>query len=226
MPHPSPQTLPALPDSTSPSNVILPQALPDPNPQLPDSTSPYDVVLPRALPDPNPQTLPALPNLSAPGLEEVLSGASSSGQPVEVPDISVNVPHGNSQKCKNLQDKAGVELLVAEPPVTSCPKCARIELRRNKIANSIGQENTTQKKSKTQKYKSALGRKKRGRDDVTRGTRATWHLPGTMDILQGMIVLGKLKVFVFVFGVEQYYQLATDKINPRGYILGQEFYPC
>lgn len=143
---------PAISLQISPSDVILPQAMPDPSPQtlpaLPDLTSPSGVVLSlaQALPGPNPQTLPALPNSSppgpsSPGLEEVLSGASASGQPVEVP----------SQKRKNLQDKGGVDLPTAEPPVTSRPKRARIESRRNEIANSIGQENTTQKKSRSQK---------------------------------------------------------------------------
>ncbi|KAG1879132.1 hypothetical protein F4604DRAFT_1679567 [Suillus subluteus] len=142
---------PAISPQTSALDTILPQAL-----SAPHDLSPPKPFTPTAQPAISPQTsaldaispqVSALPGLSPPGLEE--PAVSRSDQPVEVPD-SVTVPRVNSQKHKNVQDKGSVEL-PAEPPVMSRPKHACIESRRNEIANSIGQEKTTEKKSKAQK---------------------------------------------------------------------------
>lgn len=59
----------------------------------------------RPCPTPIRRHFPRYTTSSPPGLDELLSGLSPSGQPAEVPDISVDVPCGNYQKRKNLQER-------------------------------------------------------------------------------------------------------------------------
>ncbi|KAG1854220.1 hypothetical protein F4604DRAFT_1686064 [Suillus subluteus] len=87
---------------------------------------------------PSSQQSPTAPSLSPPGSEEVPSVVPPIDKPAEV------------SECKHQEDEESARPM-AESLVTSHPKCVCMESRCNEITNSIGQENTIQKKYAAQK---------------------------------------------------------------------------